>query len=326
MEETIQWAFPGNLQPKDAELDFDLESVLDAVVSVRAEIPDDAFTASILGTERAGYGVVIREDGLLLTIGYLITEASSVWLTTNRGTVVAGHPLAYDQVTGFGLVLPLGRLGAPWLKRGSAASASVGDDVIVAGHGGRGHALKANIVAKREFTGYWEYMLEEALFTAPPHPQWAGAALVGGDGRLIGIGSLFVQDRESLAGQADQGNMFVPIDLLEPILEDLLKFGQPAGPARPWLGLYVGDVQGRLVVSGVAERGPAASAGVRAGDVVLELGGERVSGAADLFRKLWHRGPAGVEVPLTVSRNGDVVQVAVRSVDRNDLHKKPRLQ
>jgi len=326
MAETIHWAFPGNLQPKDEELNFNLGSVLDAVVLLRAEIPDDAFTASILGTERAGYGVVIREDGLLLTIGYLITEASSIWLTTNRGTVVAGHPLAYDQVTGFGLVLPLGRLGAPSLKRGSAASASVGDDVIVAGHGGRGHALKANIVAKREFTGYWEYMLDEALFTAPPHPQWAGAALVDREGRLIGIGSLLVQDKESLAGQADQGNMFVPIDLLEPSLEDLIKFGRPAGPARPWLGLYVGDVRGRLVVSGVAEPGPAANAGVRAGDIVLELGGERVSGAADLFRKLWRRGPAGVEVPLTLSRNGAPVPVLIRSVDRNDLHKKPRLQ
>lgn len=326
MAENFQWVFPGNLQPKDEELDFDLGPVLDALVLLRAEIPDDAFTAPILGTERAGYGVVIREDGLLLTIGYLITEASSIWLTSNRGTVVAGHPLAYDQVTGLGLVLPLGRLGAPPLKRGSAARAVAGDDVIVVGHGGRGHSLVANIVAKREFTGYWEYMLDEALFTAPPHPQWAGAALVDGDGLLIGIGSLLVQDRESLAGQADQGNMFVPVDLLEPILEDLLKFGRPAGPARPWLGVYVGDVQGRLVVSGVAERGPAESAGVRAGDVVLELGGERVSGAADLFRRLWRRGPAGIEVPLTLSRNGDPVQIVVRSVDRNDLHKKPRLQ
>ncbi|MBI2959057.1 MAG: serine protease [Betaproteobacteria bacterium] len=326
MAETIHWAFPKDLQPRGNELGFDLDAALDALVLLRSEVPEDAFTASILGTERAGYGAVIREDGLVLTIGYLISEASSIWLTTNRGTVVAGHPLAYDQITGFGLVLPLGRLAAPALRRGSAARAAAGDPVIVAGHGGRAHALKAAIVAKREFAGYWEYLLDEAIFTAPPHPQWAGAALIDGSGQLIGVGSLLVQDRESLAGKADQGNMFVPVDLLEPILEDLLKFGRPAAPPRPWLGLYVGAVQGRLLVSGVADPGPAASAGVRAGDVVLELGGEQVSSAADLFRKLWRLGPAGVEVPLTILRNGTPLQVQVRSVDRNELFKKPRLQ
>ena len=326
MAGTIHWAFPADMRPKEDELDFDLDPVLDALVLLRTEIPEDAFTASILGTERAGYGSVIREDGLVLTIGYLITEASSVWLTTNRGAVVPGHPLAYDQTSGFGLVFPLGKLGVAPLERGSAASAAAGDDVIVVGHGGRGHALKANIVARREFAGYWEYMLDTALFTAPPHPQWAGAALVDAEGKLIGVGSLLVQDRGSLGGQADQGNMFVPVDLLDPILEDLLKLGRTAGAPRPWLGLYVGEVQGQLVVSGVAERGPAALAGVRAGDVVLELAGERVSGAADLFRKLWRLGPAGVQVPLTLSRNGAPVHVQARSIDRNDLLKKPLLQ
>ena len=326
MAGAIHWAFPEDMQPKAEETDFDLDAVLDAVVLLHAEIPDDAFTAPILGTERAGYGVVIRDDGLVLTIGYVITEASSVWMTTNRGVVVQGHPLAYDQGTGFGLVLPLGRLAAPALERGSATRAAEGDDVVVVGHGGRSHALKANIVAKREFAGYWEYLLDQALFTAPPHPQWAGAALVAGDGRLIGIGSLLVQDRESLGGKAEQGNMFVPIDLLEPILDDMLTLGRPAGPPRPWLGLYVGEVQGQLVVSGVAERGPAARAGVRAGDVVLALAGQRVSGAADLYRRLWRLGPAGVEVSLTLSRKGDPVHVQAGSVDRNDLLKKPSLQ
>jgi len=326
MAETIHWAFPADLQPKEDEVDFALEAVFDAMVLLRAEVPEDAFTAPILGTERAGYGITIREDGLLLTIGYVITEASTLWLTSNRGAVVAGHPLAYDQVTGFGLVLPLGRLDTTPLERGSAAAAAVGDDVIVAGHGGHAHALKANIVARREFAGYWEYLLDEALFTAPAHPQWAGAALIDGRGRLIGVGSLLVQDRDALGGGADQGNMFVPVDLLEPILGDLLRLGRPAGLARPWLGLYVGDAQGQLMVSGVAERGPAARAGVRAGDVVLELAGERVSGAGELFRKLWRLGPSGVEVPLTLSRKGTTVHVQARSVDRSDLLKKPRLQ
>ncbi|OFZ87017.1 MAG: signal protein PDZ [Betaproteobacteria bacterium RBG_16_64_18] len=325
MAESRNWAFPQNLQPRPEEVDFDLDAALDSVVLLRAEIPETAFTAPILGTERAGYGVVIREDGLILTIGYLITEAASVWLTSNNGVAVAGHPLAFDQATGFGLVLPLGRLGAPAIECGSAATVDVGDEVIVIGQGGRAHALKARLVARREFAGYWEYLLEDALYTAPAHPQWGGTALVGADGRLLGIGSLLVQDREALGGEAGQGNMFVPIDLLEPILDELLKFGRRAGPPRPWLGLYVAEVQGQLVVSGVAEGGPAARAGLRKGDVVVELAGARVSGAADLYRRLWRLGPAGVEVPLTLARNGEQVRALARSVDRNDLFTKPKL-
>src|SRR3989441_7836421 len=224
MADLSNWAFPPEMQPKPEEARFDLEAALDSMVLLRAEVPEDAFTAGILGTERIGNGVVVRDDGLVLTIGYLITEATTIWLNTNKGAAVPGHPLAYDQPTAFGLVQPLGRLGAPALARGTAASCRVGDEVVVAGHGGRKHALKAKLIAKREFAGYWEYVLDEALFTAPAHPQWGGAAVVGSDGRLLGIGSLVIE--ESQSGRKVQGNMAVPIDLLEPILEDLLKFGR----------------------------------------------------------------------------------------------------
>jgi S1-C subfamily serine protease len=324
MAELLDWAFPADWQPTAGELRFDLEPVLDAVVLLRSEIPEDAFTASILGTERTGSAVVIRDDGLMLTIGYLITEAQTIWLTTNDGTVVAGHPLAYDAVSGFGLVQPLGRLGAPALARGAAATAKVGDEAIVIAHGGRAHALKARIIAKREFAGYWEYVLDEALFTSPPHPEWGGAALVDANGRLLGIGSLLVQ--EALDGEPVQGNMFVPIDLLAPILDDMLKFAGPARPPRPWLGMYTAEVGQQLVVSGLAPGGPAESAGVRLGDVVIEVAGERVGGLADLFRKVWDLGSAGVEVPLTVARDRELSQLQVRSADRNGFLKKPPLQ
>lgn len=325
MAESHSWAFPSNLQPKAGEVEFDLETALDSVVLLRAEIPDDAFTASILGTERIGNGVVIGDNGLILTIGYLITEAASVWLTNNHGQAVAGHPLAFDQETGFGLVLPLGAFDAPVLERGSASMLDVGDDVIVVGHGGRAHSVKARLVAKREFPGYWEYLLEEALFTAPAHPQWGGTALLGADGRLLGIGSLLVQERESLGGEAEQGNMFVPVDLLDPILDDLLKQGRRAGPPRPWLGIYVVEVQDQVVISGLAEGGPAAGAGARKGDVIVDIAGARVSRIADLYRKLWQLGAAGVVVPLTLARSGEPVRVKARSVDRADLFAKPRL-
>ena len=324
MEETPDWAFPQELQPSADTLRFDLRRVLDAVVSLRSQVPEDAFTAPILGVERSGNGVVIRDDGLIVTIGYLITEAESIWLTTNDGAVVPGHPLAYDAVTGFGLVQPLGRIGAPALARGDSKQAQVGDEVIAVGHGGRAHALKTRLVAKREFAGYWEYLLDEALFTSPPHPQWGGAALVGSDGRLLGIGSLLVQ--EAFGGEPAQGNMFVPIDLLAPILDDMLRQGVPARPSRPWLGMYTAEAEQRLVVSGVAQGGPAESAGVQLGDIVIEVAGERVSDLADMLRKIWRLGPAGVDVPLTIARASALVQVKLLSADRGDFLKKPRLQ
>jgi S1-C subfamily serine protease len=324
MAELLDWAFPAELQPSASELRFDLQRALDAVVMLRSEIPEDAFTASILGTERTGSAVVIRDDGLMLTIGYLITEAQSIWLTTNDGTVVAGHPLAYDAVTGFGLVQPLGRLAAPALVSGDVATATVGDEAIVIAHGGRAHALKARIIAKREFAGYWEYILDEALFTSPPHPEWGGAALVDTHGKLLGIGSLLVQ--EALDGEPVQGNMFVPVDLLVPILDDMLKFAGPTRPARPWLGMFTAENEQRLVVSGLARGGPAESAGVRLGDVVIEVAGETLTGLADLLRKVWRLGPAGVEVPLTVVRDRELSRLRIRSADRRDFLKKPQLQ
>lgn len=323
MAEPGRWAFPDSLQPSPDEAGFDLESALDSVVLLRAEIPEDAFTAQILGTARTGNGVVIRDDGLIATIGYLITEAETIWLTTNRGTVVQGHALAYDQRTGFGLVQPLGTLGVRPLERASTSGVEANNDVIVIGHGGRPHSLKAKIIAKREFAGYWEYVLDEALFTAPAHPQWGGAALVGLDGRLLGIGSLLVQ--ESVGGKAVDGNLFVPIDLLAPILDDLLAHGRATAPPRAWLGIYTAEMDGHLVIGGLAPGGPAERAGAMLGDLILEVGGEPVTGLAAMFRRIWSIGPAGCEVMLTLSRRGASSKVRIRSADRNDFLKKPRL-
>jgi S1-C subfamily serine protease len=323
MAEQKDWAFPAEMRPRPEDWRFDLDRALDAVVLLRAEIPEDAFTASILGTERAGNGVVIGENGLVLTIGYLITEASVIWLTTNKGTVAGGTVLAFDQATGFGLVQPLGRLGVKPLERGSIANIRVGENVVVAGHGGRAHALKATVFAKREFAGYWEYVLDEALFTAPAHPQWGGSALIGADGRLAAIGSLLVQ--EKIDAGTIQGNMLVPIDLLEPILEDMVKTGRTKRPPRPWLGMYTTDAGERLVIAGLAPGGPAERAGARVGDAVLEVGGAKPKSLADLWRKIWDLGPCGAVVPLKVARNGKITEVRIASADRNDFLKKPHL-
>jgi len=319
-----RWAFPPSLQPTQGDVAFDLQAALESVVGLRAEVPDDAFTASILGTDRTGNGVVIREDGLVLTIGYLITEASTVWLTKSNGEVVEGHPLAYDFATGFGLVLPLGRLDVPMLPRGSADSVAEDDDVYVVGHGGRAHALKATVFAKREFAGFWEYLLDSALFTTPPHPEWSGAALLDRNGRLIGIGSLFVQEADG--DETVKGNMFVPSELIDPILDDMLHLGRVDRPPRPWLGLYTAETRDGIAIQGLATDGPAERAGVQLGDVVRDVAGEPIDDLADFYRCVWQRGAAGTEVPLTLLREGKVRNVTVRSVDRSALLKKPQLQ
>jgi len=314
---------PPDLQPRPEDVAYDLDAALSAVVGLRSEIPDDAFTAGILGTERAGNGVVIREDGLILTIGYLITEAETIWLNTAKGTVVAGHSLAYDQATGFGIVQALGKLGVPALQRGSAAECRRGDAVVVAGFGGRRRSLKARVVAKREFAGYWEYVLDEAMFTVPAHPNWGGAAVMDARGRLLGIGSLLVQ--EKIEDKEVQGNMVVPIDLLEPILGDMLRLGRADRPARPWFGMYTTEFNTRLVVAGLAKGGPADRAKVEVGDMVLAVADQPVAGLADFYRKAWALGPAGVEVPFTLMRGGERVGAVLRSIDRNDFLKKPKL-
>src|SRR5687768_554741 len=317
------WAFPAEMRPKPEDWRFDLDLALDAVVQVRTEIPEDAFTASILGTERAGNGVVINDKGLVLTIGYLITEASVIWLTTNKGVVAGGTVLGYDQATGFGLVQPLGKLGVKAIERGSAASIRVGENVVVAGHGGRAHALKATVFAKREFAGYWEYVLDEALFTAPAHPQWGGSALIGGDGKLLAIGSLLVQEKVD-AGTL-QGNMLVPIDLLEPILNDRSEERRANRAPRPWLGMYTTEAGSKLVVAGIAPNGPAERAGVQVGDIVLEVAGAKPNSLADLWRRVWRLGSPGAEVRLKLQRKTAQADARLVSADRNDFLKKPHL-
>lgn len=299
-----------------------IASTLQSIVGVRSSIPDDAFTASTLGTRREGSGVVIRDNGLVLTIGYLITEAEEVWLTTRGGRVVPAHPVAYDQETGFGLVQALEQLDLPAMELGSAVEAEIGESVVLAD--GIGQVVRANIVAKQEFAGYWEYLLDEAIFTAPAHPSWGGAALVGADGRLLGIGSLLLQMNSD--GEAVDINMAVPIDLLPPILNDLLSRGRVDKPPRPWLGAFSAESNGRVVVMSVAEGGPAAQAGLRPGDIISDIQDGEVEGLADFYRKLWASGPAGAEIPMRIVRNGRETWLRVRSADRGTFLRRPQLQ
>jgi S1-C subfamily serine protease len=312
------------MQPDPQDYTYELDAALAAVVGIRTTIPRDAFTAEILGTERAGHGVLIRADGLVLTIGYLVTEAEQVWITLEGGRSVPGHVLGYDQETGFGLVQLLARVELPALPLGTSQGTALKERVVVAGFGGRRNAVAARIIARQEFAGYWEYVLDEALFTAPSHPHWGGTALIGPTGELIGIGSLQLQQARQ-DGSREDLNMMVPIDLLKPIMNDMLTLGRPNRPARPWLGLYATEMRGRIVVAGVAGRGPARSAQIKTGDLILGVGEQEVKDLAGFFRRVWSLGPAGTEIPLTVFRDGRTLSVKVKSVDRRRYLKGPVL-
>lgn len=301
---------------------MDISTIRRSVVAVRASIPEDAFTAGTLGIQREGSGVVISPKGLVLTIGYLITEAEEIWLTRHDGKVIAGHALAYDQETGFGLIQALSSLDLPVLEIGSSAQARIGDEVTVID--GAGQVGNCYIVAKQEFAGYWEYLLDEAIFTAPAHPSWGGAALVGKDGRLLGIGSLRLQ--MSKGGAVADINMMVPIDLLPPILDDLVTRGQVNKPPRPWLGAFSAESSNGVVVMNVAPGSPAAKAGLKQGDVIAEIRDGDVEGLADFYRKVWKSGPAGAEIPIRVLRDGLDAWLRVKTADRQSFLKKPLMQ
>ena len=310
------------MRPSPRGSRFDLERALSSVLTLEAQVPDDAFTARALGTERVGNAVVIGEDGLVLTIGYLITEAEEVVLTTSTGRRVPAHVLGQDQATGFGLVQALEPLDLPALPLGDSRRLGPDDAVIVAGGGGRAHALTGRVAVRERFAGYWEYLLDDALFTTPAHPHWSGAALIGPSGELVGLGSLRVE-QESPSGVVTPLNMSVPAELLPPILDQLVR-GQSNQPPRPWLGVFTQESGSNVVILDVATGGPASRAELRRGDVVLAVGGEPVSDLAEFYSQLWALGPAGVYVPLKLWRDGDVFDVEIRSIDRATVLKKRR--
>jgi S1-C subfamily serine protease len=317
-----EWKVPAAAQPRSEDYGFDLERALSAIVGVHALIPSDAVTADTLGTERAGNGVLI-DDGLVLTIGYLITEAQTVWLHLGDGRVVEGHALGFDAETGFGLIQALGKIDVPALPLGSSQKAEIGERVILGGHGGRTRSVAAHIAAKQEFAGYWEYLLNEAIFTFPAHPNWGGTGLISHTGELIGVGSLQLErERE---GRNEYYNMVVPIDLLQPVLNDLRRFGRTMRPVRPWLGVYSTEIEDKVVVVGIAPNGPAARAEIKTGDVILAVAGGGVSSLAELYRRIWALGEAGADVPMTLYREGVTFDVRVNSSDRAKFLKGPKL-
>jgi serine protease Do len=291
----------------------DAAETLSAVVRVRARILPNARSAESLGTSREGNGVLIA-DNLVLTIGYLVIEAEGIEVVAGDGRVVPATLAGYDHASGFGLLRLLAPIEGKPLPLGDSRELAERDPVMVAAHGGREGVSLAYVVSRRPFSGSWEYMLESAIFTYPPVMNWSGAALIGPKGDLLGIGSLIVADAMS-PGTQSPGNLFVPIDLLKPILAELVEKGR-AGPVRPWLGMSTEELRGRLFVSRVSPDGPAAKAGLQPGDILMGVGSEEVTSLADFYRKLWARGAAGIEVPLKILQGTQLKEVNVRSIDR----------
>jgi S1-C subfamily serine protease len=317
------WALPPELRPDPAKLRYDFDTAARSIVLLRADVPEDAYTADALGTDRLGNGAIVSIDGrgVVLTMGYLVAEAAHIWITTHAGRIVPGHALAYDYISGFGLVQPLGPLDVPPLPRASAAPLVVGDELSVLAHGGLAHSLATTLVARREFAGYWEYLIDDALFVAPHHPLWGGTSLLNTDGALVAMGSLLVQQGSD--DERQEANMFVPLDIVEPLLLQLARTGVRSTPPRPWLGMYSTENNGRVVVAGLLASAPAHLAGVEPGDTVLELAGVPITDLAQFYRTLWRQGDAGVRVKLLLQRGRKQKLIEVPTAMREQFLKTP---
>jgi S1-C subfamily serine protease len=294
-----------------------LEELISAVVKIKTHINPEGRTIEGLGRDREGTGILIDADGLILTIGYLMVEAYAAEVITNDGHTLPASIVGYDHESGFGLLRTIEPLKIKPLPFGKLADIKEKDVVVVASGGGASNVVPALVVSKREFVGNWEYLLDEAIYTSPPHPFWSGAALINREGKLIGVGSLIVGDAAGTK-ENNPGNVFVPIDRLAPILGDLLTEGRPAGPGRPWLGMNADDTHGRLMVGRVTPGGPADKAGVKRGDVIISVNGETTTSLPDFYRKLWAKGSAGALIGLDVRNNNTVQHFDIQSINRLD--------
>ncbi len=294
-----------------------LDELVASVVGIKTSINPDSRTANSLGRQREGSGIVIDDTGLVLTIGYLMVEAHTVEVRTSSGRTVPASVVGYDAESGFGLVRAIVPLNLRPMAFGRSAELKEGDAVLIASFGSTEMITPARVVSKRQFAGNWEYLLDEAVFTSPPHPEWSGAALINRAGKLVGVGSLIVGNASG-TGDRSPGNMFVPLDQLPPILGDLIATGRVSGPGRPWLGVAANEAPEGLIVERVTPDSPATAANLQPGDIIVGVNGDRPNDLADFYRKVWRQGSAGSVVPLDVLRNNEVRRVEVRSMNRLD--------
>lgn len=293
-----------------------------AVVGIRVIAADGARSAETLGKQRSGSGVVIGPD-TVLTIGYLMLEAESIQVVTQDNRTLPAKAVAYDLATGFGIVKPLLPLrGVTPVALGSHGSLEAGEPLMAATGGEDGDVSMTRLVSKRSFSGYWEYHIESALFTSPPIGNHSGAPLFNQRGELLGIGSLFVMDAMGDSRRLP-GNMFVPVDLLKPILSEMQQTGTTKLSRRPWLGLTSAEQGGRVQIVRVNRESPAQVAGLQPGDFVLAVDGTKVATLEDFYKKLWEHTNPEDEIKLTVLQGADVKVITLKGVDRMSTMIKP---
>jgi serine protease Do len=305
----------------ESNLPPEVVDALPAVVGLHTTIPENRRSAKTLGSEREGHGIVIDDEGLIVTIGYLITEADTITVTDSEGRTFPASIIGYDYESGFGLIRTEVPPPIKPMLFGDSDSLTLRGEAYVAGVGGEKATLKVKVAGRREFAGYWEYLLDNAIFTVPAYPLWGGSALVGMDGTLLGVGSLLVQEALGPGSPAFPGNMYVPINRLKPVFDELLETGKLSTPPRPWLGLYTVEHRGELVVGGISEGGPADRAGLKRGDILQALNGDVLDDVGDFYKRLWASGPAGSVVTLRLERDSDAFEVTVRTGDRGKYHK-----
>ncbi|MDJ0914728.1 MAG: S1C family serine protease [Desulfobacterales bacterium] len=294
------------------------EKALEAIVEIRISVPENARTAERFGTNRVASGVVIDEKGHVLTIGFQTIEAETVEIVGQDQQRIKATVVGYDRNTGFGLLRATSPIQVAPMPLGSSSEIEKGDPVLAVSYG-KGDAVQGVIVVDRkEFAGPWEYLLDNAIFTAPPIERFSGAALVNRNGHLVGIGYLYSQITLAELGVLPT-NMFVPIDILKPILSDLKLAGKSKVPPRPWLGVRTEELYGRLFVERVTSGGPSEKAGIRTGDIILAVNKQDVRGMADFYRKVWALGKAGVDVPLRVLQGDQIRNIVVHSTVRNQF-------
>lgn len=308
------------------ELGLPTDLSLESLVSIKAHVPEDAMTAGLLGTERIGHGIRLREDGLIVTVGYLINEARDIWLSSQDGRAVPGYVVGNDFRSGLALIKPMMPLPGPVMHLGDSSCLGIGDTAFIVGSDEIDSQItKGYVVAKEEFAGRWEYVLDEAIFTTPPCENWSGTALVDSNGKLCGVGSLVIQGFE--VGESRKTvNMFVPIDLLTPIIDELCEKGRRSAPPRPWLGMLLNDENDELTVVGVYRDCPADKAGLRPGDIVVRVDDQPVHNLAHMFRTVWSLGNAGVDIPLLVLRKSSLQETTIKSAERGEFLRKGTLQ
>ena len=302
-------------KPRREDFSFDLDTTLASVVKITSNVPEDAVSAKTLGTSREGSAISINDSGILLTIGYLVVDSDTIFLHLKNGRTIEATLIAYHHESGLALIQALSKTDMPFIPQVNKDNLKKGDSVIIAASGGIDKSISAKVVDRRQFAGSWEYMIDNAIFTKPFHPEWSGAALINEGGYLSGVGSLWLNDAEKVDDDSP-GNMFVPIDLLTPIYADLLAHGQAKEPHRPWLGIYVAENMENLFISGVTLKGPAYMAGLNAGDILTTVNGKQVDSLPKLYRVLWSHGNAGVEFILTLIREGTEMEIRVKSDSR----------